>query len=61
METLLTGVTAVDEKDGDCTASIRISGIFPQDGGRCTVIYTAKDKDQNISVAERQIDYETAE
>ena len=61
VETLLTGVTAADEKDGDCTGSIRISGIFPQDGGRATVIYTAKDKDQNISVAERQIDYKTAE
>lgn len=57
-EALLRGITAVDARDGDVTASIlveSVTGISRE--GLTTVVYAAFDRAGNVSKAERQICY----
>lgn len=57
-EVLLQGITAVDKKDGDVTASLIVEKIsnFYNDDTR-TVTYAAFDSDNHISKVEREISY----
>lgn len=60
-ESLLNGVTAYDEKDGDVTDSIIIKGIIERTDGKVLVSYAAKDKDNNVTVETRLMDKGTEE
>ena len=52
----LTGVTALDEIDGDLTSSITVSGELDLDAvGNYTITYTVTDSDGNISIITRSI------
>ena len=58
---LLEGVTATDEKDGDVTDSLVIENIFPNDDHTSTsVVYAAKDSHNNVSKATRRVNYKAA-
>ncbi len=55
---LLAGVTAMDQKDGDVSASLVIDGIYPDDEGTtANVTYVARDSQNNIAKASRVVDY----
>ena len=59
--TLLEGVTATDEKDGDVTDSLVIENIFPNDDHTsASVVYAAKDSHNNVSKATRRVNYKAA-
>lgn len=53
-DSLLEGVTARDEKDGDVTDSLVIERIH-QEGDKVFVTYVARDKNNNISKAQREV------
>lgn len=54
-ETLLAGVTATDNRDGDVTASVVVEGVELVDGsGRITVRYAAFDSAGNVTKASRE-------
>lgn len=55
--TLLEGVSAVDERDGDVTESVLISAVYPVSGETGIVIYAAKDLSNNVSTAGRGFYY----
>lgn len=58
---LLEGVTATDEKDGDVTDSLMIENIFPNDDHTsASVVYAAKDSHNNVSKATRRVNYKVA-
>ena len=58
---LLEGVTATDEKDGDVTDSLMIENIFPNnDHTSASVVYAAKDSHNNVSKATRRVNYKAA-
>ena len=58
---LLEGVTATDEKDGDVTDSLMIENIFPNDDHTsASVVYAAKDSHNNVSKATRRVNYKAA-
>ena len=58
---LLEGVTATDEKDGDVTDSLVIEYIFPNDDHTsASVVYAAKDSHNNVSKATRRVNYKAA-
>jgi hypothetical protein len=58
---LLEGVTATDEKDGDVTDSLVIENIFPNDDHTsASVVYAAKDSHNNVSKATRRVNYKAA-
>ena len=48
---LLSGVTALDERDGDVTDSIIISSISATDGAEAIAVYHAKDTSNNVNAA----------
>ena len=53
---LLEGVTATDDKDGDVTDSLVIENIFPNDERTsASVVYAAKDNHNNVSKATRRV------
>ena len=55
---LLDGVSAVDARDGDVSDTLLVEEIYPNDDGRtATVIYAARDKNNNIGKAKRSIKY----
>lgn len=55
---LLMGVSAMDERDGDVSASLIVENIIPlSDDGSARVIYAARDKHNNISKVSRLISY----
>lgn len=57
-EALLEGVTAMDDRDGDVTASIvveRVGGIL--DDGTVTVTYAAFDASGNVAMTQRTVRY----
>ncbi len=57
-QTLLSGVTANDTKDGDVTSSIVIEGMSTfLEKGRRLVTYAAFDSDLHVSKATREIIY----
>lgn len=54
---LLTGITAVDNKDGDVSDSLIVDHIIDSDdGSSVTVYYSAKDSSNNVSKASRTIE-----
>lgn len=55
--TLLKGVKAEDEKDGDVSDSLIIESIQMAEDGKCTVNYAAFDKANNVSKASRSVEY----
>lgn len=58
---LLEGVTATDDKDGDVTDSLVIENIFPNDERTsASVVYAAKDNHNNVSKATRRVNYKAA-
>lgn len=46
---LLTGVTAVDDKDGDVSSSLTVESVYQVDDSHVVVTYTAKDSSNNIT------------
>lgn len=55
-ETLLKGVTAMDEKDGDVSDTLVVENVFyDQKNGLACVMYAAKDSQNNVAKAERQM------
>ena len=58
---LLEGVTATDDKDGDVTDSLVIENIFPNDERTsASVVYAAKDNHNNVSKVTRRVNYKAA-
>lgn len=55
---LLEGVTAKDDKDGDVTDSLLIERIYVNDDSSATVIYVARDKENNIAKVSRTVKYQ---
>lgn len=55
---LLSGVTAYDNKDGDVTASVMVESVVPlKSGEEAVVCYVAKDKSNNIARIDRIVKY----
>lgn len=55
---LLSGVTAYDNKDGDVTASVMVeSVVLLKSGDKAVVWYVAKDKSNNIARVDRVVKY----
>lgn len=55
---LLDGVTAVDNVDGDVTDSLMVEAVYPSaDEKKAKVIYAAMDSSNNVSKAQRIVDY----
>lgn len=59
---LLKGVSAKDDKDGDVSDSLVVESIFQsKDGKSVTVVYAAKDENNNVGKAKRTLSCEGAE
>lgn len=59
---LLKGVIATDDKDGDVTDSLIVESVFQsKDGKSVTVVYAAKDANNNVGKAKRTLSCEGAE
>ena len=59
---LLEGVTATDDKDGDVTSSLVIENIFPNDDRTsASVVYAAKDSHNNVTKVTRRVNYKASE
>lgn len=57
-ESLLAGVSAVDNVDGDVTDSLMVEAVYPSaDEKKAKVIYAAMDSSNNVSKAQRIVDY----
>ena len=57
-ETLLEGVTATDNRDGDVTDSMLVENVYPTpDETLATVVYVARDDSNNITKASRTVTY----
>ena len=54
-QVLLSGVTALDERDGDVTDSIIISSISVTGGAEAIAVYHAKDTGNNVAMAVRSV------
>lgn len=58
---LLQGVTAVDDRDGDVTASLLIEDVYLVDQDRyAKITYVAMDRHQNVTKKQRTVRYEAA-
>lgn len=58
IDVLMEGVNAIDDQDGDVSDTLIIDGIYVNDdGATAKVIYAARDKQNNIAKASREIDY----
>lgn len=56
-EELLAGVTAMDARDGDVTASLLVQGVSDLTDGAVTVTYAAFDSAGNVAKASRTLRY----
>ena len=56
-EVLLSGVTAIDDRDGDVADSIMISSVSVTGDGEAIAIYHAKDSSNNVAMAVRSIEF----
>lgn len=57
-KTLLNGVSATDNRDGDVSSTLRVASIVPNsDDTKASVVYTAKDKSNNVTKLTRTITY----
>ena len=60
-EDLLKGVKAQDDRDGDVTDSLTVETIYPKnDGKQVSVIFVAKDKNNNVTKKEFTMELRTA-
>lgn len=57
---LLAGVKAWDDRDGDVTASLTLSRLYPVSDDTGVVVYVAKDAANNIVTKRRSFTYEEA-
>lgn len=57
-ESLLEGVSAWDDKDGDVTASLMVAQIYDNGDGTGVVVYSAKDGANNVAMERREFRYE---
>ena len=57
LQILLSGVTAIDERDGDVTDSIIISSLSVTGDGKAIAVYNAKDSSNNVAMAERSVQF----
>lgn len=55
---LLKGVSARDDKDGDVTDSLIVESMQKLEGNLCEVVYVAFDSSDNIGTASRTVDFE---
>lgn len=55
--TLLKGVKAADDVDGDVSSSLIIESIRMDEDGRCLVTYAAFDRANNVSKASRTVEF----
>lgn len=53
---LLTGVTAVDNKDGDVSSSLTVESVYEVDDSHVVVTYTAKDSSNNITKQKHEME-----
>lgn len=60
-DVLLENMTAVDDKDGDVTDSLRVSSIYTTADNKAIVVYVAKDQANNIGKLKREIRYQAKE
>ena len=58
-QVLLSGVTAIDERDGDVTDSVIISSISVTEGTEAIAVYHAKDTSNNVAMAVRSVQFTT--
>ena len=56
-EVLLSGVTAIDDRDGDVTDNIMISSVSVTGNGEAIAVYHAKDSSNNVAMAVRSIEF----
>lgn len=56
-QSLLSGVTALDERDGDVTDSILISSISVTGDGTAIAVYHAKDGSNNVAMSVRSVQF----
>ena len=57
-KTILKGVEAKDNRDGDVTEALIVEGIYPNgDGDTATAVYVARDKSNNIAKSRRVVSY----
>lgn len=57
-QTLMKGVSAVDEKDGDVTDSLIIESMTMGEDKTCTLVYAAFDSSNNVSKGSRTAKFE---
>lgn len=53
---LLEGVSAMDEKDGDVSASLTVESVYDLNASEVVVTYAAKDEDNNITKLKRTLE-----
>ena len=59
MSTLLEGLSAVDNRDGNVTDNVRVDDIMVADDMKsAVVVYAVYDKSYNVSKAKRTVNYE---
>ena len=56
-QNLLSGVTALDDKDGDVTDSIIVSSISVTGDGSAIAVYNAKDSSNNVAMSVRSVQF----
>lgn len=56
-QNLLSGVTALDDKDGDVTGSIIITSISVTGDGSAIAVYNAKDSSNNVAMSVRSVHF----
>ncbi len=61
-DSLLAGVSAQDNVDGDVTDSLIVEAVYPSaDEKKAKVVYAAMDSSNNVSKAQRIVDYVSAD
>lgn len=59
---LLEGVTAVDDADGDVSASLIVEAIYPfEEGKKAKIVYAAMDSSNNVTKMQRVVVWEARE
>lgn len=62
LDSLLNGVTAKDDVDGDVSDSLIVEAVYPSaDGKKAKVVYAAMDSSNNVAKNQRLVDYVSSE
>lgn len=56
-DSLLAGVTAMDQEDGDLTDEVFVEKVVPVNENKAIVYYGVLDKSQNVGTATKEVDY----